>query len=218
MHRFIEDRRRNVAKYAYAFDGEKPISSIRAARRGDTLEMLLYGVVGYDFDGRAIDQELAGSDARDLRIRINSEGGDAWEGVAIYNMLRSLRMPVSVMIDGLAASAASVIAMAGKPIVMARSSMMMIHEPWTVALGNAREFRRYADSMDALADEMAGIYARRSGQDMETVTAWMKDEEEMYGMSAVARGFADAIVDDEDAGAKAQSALERARALFADPE
>ena len=221
MHRFTEDRRLKVARYthAYAFDSSKPGTDIRAAQRGDTLEVLLYGVVGQDFDGRAIDQEIANSDAKELKVRINSPGGDAWEGVAIYNLLRSLQMPVSVLIDGQAASAASVIAMAGKPIVMSRASMMMIHEPWTFALGNAREYRSLADRLEALSDEMAAIYARRSGQDLAAVTEWMREEEEMYGLVAVGRGFADAIIDDDESSDtdKAQSAIDRARELFAEP-
>ena len=217
MHRFIEDRRRQIAKYAFASDKQKSNIGMRAARRGDTLEMLLYGVVGFDYDGRMIDQELANTDAKELKIRINSEGGDAWEGVAIYNMLRSLRMPKSIMIDGQAASAASVIAMAGKPIVMARSSMMMIHECWTGAIGNARDFRRYADSMDALSEEMAGIFSRRTGQKFDTVWNWMEKEEEMYGLVAVKRGFADAIMEDDE-GEKTKSIVDQAREWFAEPE
>ena len=93
-----------------------------------------------------------------IDIYINSPGGDVFEGVAIYNILKRNRAYKRVWIDGFACSIASVIAMAGNSINMPKSSMLMIHNPWTYAVGNANELRAMADQLDKIAEPMIEAY------------------------------------------------------------
>lgn len=163
------------------------------------IEIVLYGPIGHSWwndDAVSIAQIKRAFDAgpfSSVQVRINSGGGDAFEGIAIYNLLRSLGKPVKVMIDGLAASAASIIAMAGDEIVIGRGAMMMIHDPWTIDWGNADDFRKLADWLDKLAVSGAGIYAQRSGQSVEDCRELMRAETWLTDAEAVAQGFATSI-------------------------
>ncbi len=169
------------------------------------VEILLYDVIGryYDWDTG----ELAGIDAKDfveqlaqlkgreLLVRLNSRGGIVSEGVAIYNALRRHDAAVNVAIDGQAHSIASIIAMAGRKISMAENATMMIHCAWTVAMGNADEFRKLAVAMDALDESLMVTYARRSQQPEDEVMGWMRSETWMTARQCQERGFCDSIVD-----------------------
>lgn len=123
----------------------------------------IFGVIGDEWDGLhsgQIARELDGHTG-DLLVRINSPGGFAYEGVAIYNLLKDHNPRVEVV--GLAASAASIIAMAGSEIHMRTGAEMMIHDAWGIAAGNANEFRAYAEHLDKLSGSIADIYGRRTG-------------------------------------------------------
>eukprot|EP01012_Entosiphon_sulcatum_P006942 TRINITY_DN13409_c0_g1_i2.p2 TRINITY_DN13409_c0_g1~~TRINITY_DN13409_c0_g1_i2.p2 ORF type:complete len:125 (+),score=21.70 TRINITY_DN13409_c0_g1_i2:50-424(+) len=120
-------------------------------------EVLIYGIVGDSWDGldaaTLVPLITEGND--DLDIRINSPGGYVMEGLAIYNaMMRAAASgrKVTTHIDGLAASMASVIAMAGSEVIMADNALVMIHNPWDCACGDANELRRAADQLDRLRD------------------------------------------------------------------
>lgn len=131
-------------------------------------DILLYGVVGDWWDGleaNALLPLINGSDD-DLAVRINSPGGYVTDGLAIYDALAAARAAgrkVTIHIDGLAASMASVIAMVGDDIIMAENALMMIHNPWEVAVGDAAELRQRADLLDKMRDRMVAIYSRRTG-------------------------------------------------------
>lgn len=128
-------------------------------------------------------------------LKINSYGGDAYEGVAIYNLLRAHSGAVTVQVLGIAASAASIIAMAGDRVEMARNSEMMIHKAWMVAVGNADLFRDAADYLDKLDAAIAGTYAARTGQVVAKVQQMMGEETLMTAAEAIAMGFADALLE-----------------------
>jgi ATP-dependent protease ClpP protease subunit len=133
-------------------------------------------------------------DVRAISIRLNSPGGDYFQGVPIAHALARHPASVTVHVDGLAASAASVIAMGGDRIVMGQGSQMMIHEARSMAWGTATEVRRTADMLDQTNDDIAGLYANRTGGD---VTAWRAKvaEETWYtAAQAVAAGLADEVV------------------------
>ncbi len=137
----------------------------------------------------------------EINLSIHSPGGDVLDGWAIYNALRSNKAQVNVQIEGLAASMASVIAMAADKITMHENSFMMIHEPWGMAIGDAEEMRDTADLLDKLGNGLVNAYVGRTGNDEETIREWMKAETWMDGKEAKARGFADVVT-----GAVAMSA------------
>ena len=130
----------------------------------------------------------------DLTVHINSPGGDVFAGVAIYNAIKDYsKGKVIVKVDGIAASIASVIAMAGDEIVMAPGSMMMIHNPWTMGVGNSEELRKVADTLDEINESVVPIYVERSGLSKEEVQELLDAETWLSAERAVEMGFADRV-------------------------
>lgn len=152
-------------------------------------EIGFFGVSAGDFLA-----ELAGVDG-DLDVHINSPGGDVFDAIAIYNSLKARKSKVAITIDGLAASAASFIAQAASPgmLEMAPFSTMMIHDGFAAGIGNSADMRELADQLDSASDNIAGIYAERTGKPQAywrakmQATTWYKDTE------AVADGLADRV-------------------------
>lgn len=172
-------------------------------------ELVLYGFVGDSFWGegftaREVLDALAevGRDA-DIAVRINSGGGYIDDGIAIYNALSAHKGKVTVIVDAMAASSASVIAMAGAERVMRKGAMLMIHDPSGGGWGTARDMERQARVLDKYAASMAGIYADATGESAEDVRADMEAETWLTADEAVARGFATAV---NDSKAKAVAA------------
>ena len=130
-----------------------------------------------------------------ITVRLNSPGGEASEGAAIYNLLRAHDAPVTIEIIGLAASAASIIAMAGEPIRMAENALMMIHEPWVVAAGDADDMRAASERLDKDAIALAKTYARRTGKSTVQVRELMRAETWMTADEAIADSFADVMIE-----------------------
>jgi ATP-dependent Clp protease protease subunit len=170
---------------------------------GPVPQLLLYGEIAarawYMDAGEVISAEevlqalaeLKG--APDLTVRINSVGGDVFEGVAIYQALARFEGKVRVEVDALAASIASVIAMAGDRIVVAGNAMLMIHRAWTIAMGNQEELQRVVDSLTKVDESIVNTYAARVGDKAtrEQLVAWMAAETWLTAQEAVERGFAD---------------------------
>ncbi|WP_319533411.1 head maturation protease, ClpP-related [uncultured Cohaesibacter sp.] len=159
-------------------------------------KLVLYGVVGFDFwdecfTANEVVEALAevGGD-EDIDVLLNSPGGDAFAGIAIYNALKAHGGNVTISIDGMAMSAASLLAMAGDEIVMREGALLMIHDPMTFAWGNADDMSKIVARLDKIADQMAGIYARPSGKDKADCRQIMKDETYFDGQEAVEAGFA----------------------------
>ncbi len=151
-------------------------------------EIGYYGITASDFVA-----ELSAMDAGSIDLHINSPGGEVFDGIAIMNALKAHKAKVTCYVDSLAASIASVIAMAGDKIVMAPHSEMMIHDASGVGFGNADEMREYADMLDRQSDKIAGIYAERAGG---TTLQWrnrMKAETWLSAKEAVEIGLADEI-------------------------
>jgi ATP-dependent Clp protease, protease subunit len=130
-----------------------------------------------------------------LRVRIHSLGGDPWHAVAIYNTLLALSVPVEVVVDGVCASAASVIAMAGNPVVMPSNTFMMIHLPATFAWGDENDIDRAMRMLDVTKQSMIECYAKKCGQSKTAVAEMMADETWLIAADCVALGFADKVVD-----------------------
>lgn len=128
-----------------------------------------------------------------VTVQVNSPGGSVFEGIAIYNLLRSHPAKVTVDVLGLAASAASVIAMAGDEIRMAPGTMMMVHRPWGLVIGNDEDFREAAETFKAIGDCMVDIYQARTGRSRAEIDAMMVGETFMSADEAVAERFADRV-------------------------
>jgi ATP-dependent Clp protease protease subunit len=147
----------------------------------ESKEILLYGVVGEDWFGEgmtagAVQEALDNMSGDDVTVRINSPGGVADEGIAIYNTLKRYAGKVNVVIDALAASAASVIAMAGDTRVSLDGSRWMLHNAMGLGIGNAADMRKLASILDIYDESLTDIYANVSGASRETVRDWMAAE------------------------------------------
>lgn len=171
-------------------------------------ELVLYGPVGGDwwddtgFTAADVLQALAQLEGA-ITVRLNSGGGVAWDGIAIYNALKARPDPVTVVVDGVAASAASVIAMAGDEVTMRAGALMMIHNASTITWGDANDHAKNVDLLRKLDGQIAAIYAERSGMDLTEIRALMDAETWMDGADAIDKGFAGAS--DETAAAKASA-------------
>ncbi len=161
-------------------------------------EILIYGIVGDSWDGldakTLVPLISAGSD--DLDVRINSPGGYVMEGLAIFNALARAKQggrKITVHIDGLAASMASTIAMVGDEIIMADNSLMMIHNPWDCACGDAKELRAAADQLDRIRDQLVCIYSGQTGLAAEDLIPMLDAETWMTATEALAQNFITSI-------------------------
>lgn len=176
-------------------------SGYRMAARGDNAEIYLYGTIGQDWFGTGItavqfkdDLKKLGS-PKNIDVRINSEGGDVFDGRTIYSLLVDHKANIIVHVDGLAASAASLIAMAGNEINIAEGAFIMIHNAWTVAMGGAIDLRKSADLLDQINGTILDTYAARTKQSKDKIKQWMDDETWFNGPDAVKNGFADETVE-----------------------
>lgn len=159
-------------------------------------ELWIYDIIGEGFfesgvTGKSVRDELANMDKKQpVQVRINSPGGDVFEAVAIRAQLEQWPAGVNVQVDGLAASAASYIATVGDDVTMSEGSMLMVHDPWTVAIGNAAEMSKAAATLEKIADSLVGAYSRKSGKSDKEVRDIMKAETWMTADEAIAYGLA----------------------------
>lgn len=165
-------------------------------------DIILYGTVGDSFfeegfTAKDVINALAGLRGQPVNVRINSGGGIADEGIAIYNSLKNHGAKISVFIDGIAASAASLIAMAGEVVTMRKGSVMMVHDPMMFSMGNAADMEKSAQALNAIADSMADLYAGKTGRKAKDIRAEMREELWLTPDEAVAKGYADATVADD---------------------
>lgn len=180
-----------------AFDRWNP--AIKASDENDNT-IGIYDPIGYDYwddsgvTAKRISAALRSLDGADVVVNINSPGGDVFEGLAIYNLLREYKGHVTVRVLGVAASAASFIAMAADEIQIARAGFFMIHNAWTGVLGNRNDLRETADFLEQIDDTIADIYHVRSGLSMDELKADMDKERWINGRDAIDSGFADAFL------------------------
>ena len=133
--------------------------------------------------------------ASEIRVLINSPGGDVFHGIGIYNALKKFQGRVVVEVEALAASAASFIMMAGEEIQIHKGSFVMIHEPWTCTCGDATDHTRQAEFLSKVNLEIADIYAARTEQSKDDILAWLAEETWMTADEALERGFSDKTLD-----------------------
>lgn len=135
-----------------------------------------------------------------LKIHLNSNGGDVFAGIAIYNYLKNLKCKVEIYVDALAASIASVIAMAASPgcLYMYSNTMMMVHEPWTYAIGNSNDLRIIADKLDNVSNSMVlETYAKRCSIEKDKIAEHMQSEKWLSAKDCLEFGYCDEIIDKE---------------------
>lgn len=196
--------------------------SIKAANTDDN-SISIFDVIGADYWGDGVTaSRIAGAlrslGGADVTVNINSPGGDMFEGLAIYNLLREYQGKVTVKVLGLAASAASVIAMAGDDIQIGRGAFLMIHNCWVIAMGNRHDLSQAASDMEPFDQAMADIYSARTGLSNQDIANMMDGETYIGGSDAVEKGFADRLLSaDEisDGDDSPSAALRKIDALLA---
>ena len=158
-------------------------------------DVLIHGDIGFEVRSSDIVQQLAGIDG-DVVVRVSSGGGDVYEGLAIMNALRAHPGEVLVIVEGLAASAASFIAVGGGTRIVCRpNAEVMIHEAWSMADGNAADMTKAAGDLDRISSNLAGIYAQRAGGTPEEWRARMREETWFSAEEALSAGLVDAVED-----------------------
>ena len=170
----------------------------------DPVEMLIYGQIGKDYygeDGLAAKDFDAALKAipqdKKILIRINSPGGNVWDGLAIYNMIRGSKDRVTCQVDGIAASISSIIALGGSRLQMPKSAMMMMHNPSAYAYGDADDLRQQAEKLDRHKDVLAGIYAEHCDMSAEEISDAMDKETWLTGAECLDKGMCDEVTEDE---------------------
>lgn len=185
---------------------------------GAAAEVMIYGVIGsywMETDAQSVANQIKALDTDEIVVRINSPGGAAFDGIAIMNALRAHDAKVIVHVDGLAASAASVVAMAGDEIVMGEGSQMMIHEAWMYTEGDAASLRSDADRLDKLSDSLTAVYARRAGGEIDEWRALVAAETWFTAEEAVAAGLADRVSTDAPESGELAATFNLSRFRFA---
>lgn len=174
-------------------------AGVRALDSGDNV-ITMFDIIGEDFwsgggvTAKRVASQLRAIGDRPVEVQINSPGGDMFEGIAIYNVLREHPQPITVKIMGMAASAASIIAMAGDTVEIGAASFIMIHNCWVLAVGNRHDMRETAEWLEPFDQAMVDLYAARTGQVAKDVAKWMDAETFMSGSQAIERKFADALL------------------------
>lgn len=173
------------------------------AQDGDEAEILIYDNIGQNMFGEGTSaeefvQEIQGIESSTLNVRINSVGGQVFEGLAIHNALSRHPARVVTHVDGIAASIASVVALAGDEVRMAENAFMMVHNPHGIVMGNAVDMRDMADTLDKIGGSMVGIYGRKTRKDEDTVRKWMNEETWFTAEEAEDNGLADTLTEAMD--------------------
>jgi len=205
----------DTAPAAYSEWTERPL----AAEGDDANTVSIYGVIGEDFwTGEGFTAKRMAGALRSIgknavTVNINSPGGDMFEGLAIYNLLREHPAEVTVKVMGIAASAASVIGMAGDKVLMGTGAMLMIHNAWGLVVGNRHDFADAAEVFKTFDSSMAAIYAERTGIKTEDILAMLdgpsrsSDGTYMTAAEAIEKGFADDTFEPEDSAAQASATV-----------
>ena len=198
----------------------RPCFSFSAAASPDEPTTLsIYDEIGFwGVQAKDFISQLAGVSSSAIHVEINSPGGDVFAGLAIYNALKASGKEIVVKVMGVAASAASLIAMAGDKIQMPKNTFMMVHNPWSVAVGTAQDMRAEADVLDKIGTSLRDTYAARTGLPADEIETMLATDTWLTADEALAKGFATEVVENVNANAKFDMARadlpEAVRAVF----
>jgi len=188
------------------------ISKAENSASDGSVEISIYDEIGFGgVSAKDFLAEVQKFSGKHIDLRINSVGGSVTEGAAIYNALRRHQGGLTVHVDGLAASMASVIAMAGDKTLVADNALLMIHNPWSISMGDAETMRKEAAVLDKIKSTLVNAYTRKTGMDAATIGQMMDAETWLDSTEAVAMGFADGIEDGIEAAASLTRESARAR-------
>lgn len=161
----------------------------------DAADIMIYDYIGFGgISASDFANELNAVKAKTITVRMNTPGGDVFDGLAIYNSLKSHGAKIHVRVDGLAASIGSIIAMAGDTITMGESAFLMVHNPWALTIGNSADMRQMADVLDKIGGSLADIYASRATVTKEQAQQWMAAETWFTAQDAKTAGLADVVL------------------------
>jgi len=188
--------------------------------KADKSEIWIYEEIGENWwDGSGItakgfQKELSAVKASQIDLHINSPGGLVFDGITIYNLLKQHPANVTTYIDGLAASIASVIALAGDKIIMANNALFMIHKASGAVFGNSDDMRDFADKLDKVNGSIATTYTSKTGKEEPEINDMMKEETWLTAKDALDAGFIDEISGDADMTACAKFVPSMQKAKF----
>lgn len=167
--------------------------------KADKAEIWIYEEIGEDFwtgggiTAKNFQKELSAITASQIDLHINSPGGSVFDGITIYNLLRQHQAEITTYIDGIAASIASVVALAGNRVIMAENALFMIHNPYGMVMGGAADMRSMADVLDKIRGTMTVVYSGKSGKPDDEINAMLDAETWMTADEAMEAGFIDGI-------------------------
>jgi ATP-dependent Clp endopeptidase proteolytic subunit ClpP len=190
----------------FNFAGHRAGSPLRVLNKSATeAEIVIYAGIGQDFwgDGSMISAKQFSDELKKIpetvntiNVRINSPGGDVFDGIAIYNRLKQHKAKKVVYIDGLAASIASIIALAGDEIKIGEGALYMIHLPWTGAWGDRMDFDNVINRLMDVEEQMLGIYSKRTGIERSEIRKMLEEETWMNAEESLEKGFVDMKVEE----------------------
>lgn len=161
----------------------------------DEAEIMIYDVIGWPFnDANELVRSIGAMKTKAITVRINSPGGDVFDGTAIFNALANHPAKVTTRVEGLAASMGSVLAMAGKEVQAYSNTWMMIHDPWVLAMGNQYELRDIADVLEKIGGSLLDIYTGKTKTGKKEMKQMMADETWMTAAEAEKKGFVDTVL------------------------
>ena len=188
--------------------------------KAEKAEIWIYEMIGEDFwtgegiTAKAFQKELSAIKASQIDLHINSPGGEVFDGLTIFNLIKQHPANVTSYIDGLAASIASVIALSGDKVVMAENALYMMHNPYGMVMGNAEDMRKMADTLEKVSGSISMAYENKSGKSSDEIKVLMNEETWMSADEAFEAGFVDEISDQMDMAACAKFVPMMAKAKF----
>jgi ATP-dependent Clp endopeptidase proteolytic subunit ClpP len=172
-------------------------------KAGETADIYIFDEIGtYGVTAQDFISEIKGLKDMPINLRINSLGGDVFDGMAMYNVIKRREAKTTVYIEGIAASIATIIALGADEVIMAENSLFMIHNAWGGTSGEAKDMRKTAETLDKITSELTDIYVKKTGLSYDTLAEMMDEESWLNADEAFALGFVDTISDSIKVAAK----------------
>ena len=172
-------------------------------KAGETADVYIFDEIGtYGITAQEFINDIKGLKDLPINLRINSLGGDVFDGMAMYNVIKRREAKTTVYIEGIAASIATIIALGADEVIMAENSLFMIHNAWGGTMGEAKDMRKTADTLDKISGELTDIYRKKTGLSYEALQEMMDEETWLNAEEAYEAGFVDVISDSIKVAAK----------------